>query len=314
MEKTFELFDFSKLQNRLVFSIELKLKTPLHIGGNDDGVSPTDMPILRLPEPDGRPYIPGSSLKGMLRSASERLYHLIEDTIQDPMALTVGENGQYTTSLCYLENGDCSVGKGPQDKTRNAEIIKNTLMNKSLSEKEKYKIIYRLVCPSCRTYGAGSMASKVRVHHVVLDDNTQVRDGIRIDRETGAVAPQAKFDYEYVEAGQTITLRIEGENMDQENEAILALALLQLKNNMLRLGGLQARGLGELQYVSGVVKRINYNHQNRKELLEMLLLDHDGLQATSQTDMENSQKEKGEFDSAITLECYLREALGGYLT
>ncbi|WP_445613476.1 type III CRISPR-associated RAMP protein Csx7 [Geobacillus sp. YF-1] len=241
--------NFSKLENKQIFTIGLKLKTPLHIGGGYDSDTDTDLPIIRTK--DGLPYIPGSSIKGVLRSTSEKLYHIIGDE-----------------AICFLEkNASCTI----KLKQEIANIIEK------YGEEEAYEEIYKRICPVCRTYGMGAIASKVYIPNVVLADQTMVRDGIQIDRETNVVSGTAKFDYEYVEAGQEFTLRIETENMTKENEKVLGLALLQLMKNYIRLGGLQARGLGELEYIFGHVKTMDFSPNNRKQALRMLLGEEDAF-------------------------------------
>ncbi|KIQ94509.1 CRISPR-associated RAMP protein, family [Anoxybacillus thermarum] len=255
---------FVRLEKKQVFTIHLRLKTPLHIGGGYDSNTDTDLPIVRTRE--GFPYIPGSSIKGMLRSASEKLYHIIDDT-----------------KVCFLEKNDSCTIKLKQ-------IIADTL--EKHSEEEAFQKIYQRICPICRTYGMGAIASKVYVPNVVLQDKTMVRDGIQIDREMNVVSGKAKFDYEYVEAGQTFTMRIEAENMTKENEKVLGVALLQLSKNYIRLGGLQARGLGELEYISGHVTIVDFSSNNHEKVLNMLL--------GEENDLEN-----------ISLECYLNDLFRG---
>jgi CRISPR/Cas system CSM-associated protein Csm3 (group 7 of RAMP superfamily) len=61
---------FEKLESRYRFLGELLAKTPVHIGSGKEETWGVDMPILLSPEEE--PYIPGSSLKGVVRSCAER--------------------------------------------------------------------------------------------------------------------------------------------------------------------------------------------------------------------------------------------------
>jgi CRISPR-associated protein Csm3 len=253
--------DFSKIESQTTFTITLKLVTPLHIGGNFDDDIKSDLPIIKTA--DDTPFIPGSSIKGVLRSASERLSHI------------------FGLNVCYLENGGC--GQNHKDDIKTAI--------ETLSDSQAYADIYGRVCPSCQTYGIGSISSKVKVNHVYLKNyKTMIRDGIMIDRETGTVKPTAKFDYEYIEADQTFTIEIEGNNLTDENKEVLALAFAQLKNGSLRFGGLQARGLGQVEYVEGSVREMSFSETNREDAINFLL---------------------GESDTSkvITLESFLEKAL-----
>src|SRR5579859_4317793 len=59
-----------ELRNRYVFHGKLAMTTGLHIGGGKATLSHTDSPVVLTPE--GLPFIPGSSLKGVLRSTIEK--------------------------------------------------------------------------------------------------------------------------------------------------------------------------------------------------------------------------------------------------
>src|SRR5260221_14714712 len=59
------------LRNRFLFSGKLVMQTALHIGGGRVTLSSSDSPVVLTPEQ--KPYIPGSSFKGALRSTVEKL-------------------------------------------------------------------------------------------------------------------------------------------------------------------------------------------------------------------------------------------------
>lgn len=65
--------DFPFLQEKLILPLRIELVTGLHVGGNDTGIAigGADKVVVRNPL-DGCPYLPGSSLKGKLRSLLER--------------------------------------------------------------------------------------------------------------------------------------------------------------------------------------------------------------------------------------------------
>src|SRR5690606_34359354 len=114
---------FSQITNRYNFYITLKTKAPLHISGNSDEIT-SDLPILKTA--DGRPYIPGSSIKGALRMASERFSHILEDGHK----------------VCFLTNGGCK----PQATKEIDELLK------SGEEEQAYQNIYENLCPLCQIF------------------------------------------------------------------------------------------------------------------------------------------------------------------
>lgn len=64
---------FKNLKTKLLIGGEIEMLTGLHIGGNDAGlgIGGADKLVVRNPR-DNRPYIPGSSIKGKIRSLLER--------------------------------------------------------------------------------------------------------------------------------------------------------------------------------------------------------------------------------------------------
>src|SRR5947207_13795144 len=60
-----------ELRNRYVFGGLLVMQTAFHIGGGRVTTSNSDSPVVLTP--DQKPFIPGSSFKGSLRSTVEKL-------------------------------------------------------------------------------------------------------------------------------------------------------------------------------------------------------------------------------------------------
>lgn len=62
-----------QLRGRIFLRFHITAKTGLHIGGSDEGISigGVDKTVIRNPL-NGRPYIPGSSLRGKMRSLMEK--------------------------------------------------------------------------------------------------------------------------------------------------------------------------------------------------------------------------------------------------
>lgn len=62
----------SRLIKKIKIEYKIKVLTGLHIGGSSENVEigGIDNPVIKLG--DGKPYIPGSSLKGKIRSLLEQ--------------------------------------------------------------------------------------------------------------------------------------------------------------------------------------------------------------------------------------------------
>jgi CRISPR-associated protein Csm3 len=92
-----------KLKGTIVLKYRIKLLSGLHIGGSKEifEIGGVDNPVLKLPVevqlpngtklPQGTPYIPGSSLKGKVRS-------ILEWSIKEPKGL----DGEIKTSVQYM--------------------------------------------------------------------------------------------------------------------------------------------------------------------------------------------------------------------
>ena len=93
-----------------------------------------------------------------------------------------------------------------------------------------------------------SLAGRIHVSDMpVLKDVKYVtRDGIKIDRNTGATEKRAKFDYDVVPAGTEFDLNIELENIENYHLDLIGLALNDiLKDNGDLFGGKTSRGIGK---------------------------------------------------------------------
>ncbi|MGQ9569605.1 MAG: RAMP superfamily CRISPR-associated protein [Thermodesulfovibrionales bacterium] len=124
---------------------------------------------LVIDETTGKFFIPGSSIKGPLRSQAERIIRFLgnKESACDP-----------TDS-----NGNCSA-KVKEIKKQNKEIDLSTI--KSCS------------CLICMTFGNGYLASKVFFTDAYdnAEQNTQFIDNVAIDRFTGGALEGAKFNTE----------------------------------------------------------------------------------------------------------------------
>lgn len=127
-------------------------------------------------------------------------------------------------------------------------------------------------CLVCQLFGdvnpqedadAGGNAARVLIYDAVLGpSDVQIRDGVGIDRVTGAAArrERIKFDLEVLPAGTVFKLRIEIDPKLKQNESalqLLAASLAEWEQGRGAVGGRVSRGLGAF--------RLN----------DVLFLDHD---------------------------------------
>ena len=216
------MFLHDVLRNRIECEGFLLMETALHIG-TGQGSPTTDAGVTR--DHQGRPFIPGSSLKGALRSAVERR--------AEWLGLT----------SCRLEPGypSClSTNRLAAEQWRN------------LSLGERRQNFDEELCDTCKLFGSTSFAAKVHMDDLpVVEDLEEiapslieVRDGVGIDRDSGTTAEGAKFDYEVVPSLTAFRFYLTAENLEPAQSALLGLGLLEMMNGAVPLGGKSTRGLG----------------------------------------------------------------------
>lgn len=215
----------SRFFNEAVLELRLRPRTPLLIKAGGEGeaaVDPTipDMSFVRTRQPGGGEtlYIPGSSLRGVLRAHAERLLRSVKpDAACDPLVREDREIGYGLRPAC------------------------------SFTDEVGGAIAYSRACHACRLFGATGLASRVRVSDLYPEEKPvcQRRYGVAIDRVTGAVA-QGPFDLETVTDGSfagVITLR----NFTLGQFGLLAATLLDVGDGLVPLGFGKSRGLGRVE-------------------------------------------------------------------
>ncbi len=198
---------FETLEKRIIFEGTIEAVTPLHIGSGrpEVEIGEVDMPILR--DPEGRPYIPGSSLKGRTRAEAERIARKEGMKVCNPPNVKemCGSRERKVKDFCitcriFGTAGDISVAS---------------------------KVRFRDAYPTKKV-------------ETLLE-----RTGIAIDREMGTVARGALYTTEAVPAGTTFGLEIVAENLAADELRLLLAALKSVEDSA--LGGSSTRGFGKVR-------------------------------------------------------------------
>ncbi len=220
-----------QLQGRVFLTFDIRAVTGLHIGGSFEGISigGVDKTVIRDPLTN-RPYIPGSSLRGKMRSLTEKYKGLEQNQ-------RVGQS--------YIH----SCGAGGNNETA----------------KDDY-----LECPVCQVYGVPgerpfATPTRLIARDVFMTDEsakgleeahtdlpfTEIKTEVSIDRVTSAANPR---QMERVPAGavfgpaQLVYSIYSGDNCDPQRdiehfrEVVTGLQLLEDDY----LGGLGSRGSGRV--------------------------------------------------------------------
>lgn len=97
-----------KLEKKIIIEGQIKLLTGMHIGASSIGleIGGTDKVVVRNPL-DGKPYIPGSSLKGKMRSLLEKVngkVNIAQEDVKDEKGVVVGK--KYKGEICQKPEED----------------------------------------------------------------------------------------------------------------------------------------------------------------------------------------------------------------
>ncbi len=209
-----------------VIDLELRVKSPLKVG--DAKQNPEyDLPLLRISvDGDSTPYIPGSSIKGVLRAfVEQRLRGL-------------------GIQVCDILNNRESCGGNKE----NSRAIQDA---QKKGNDNRVREILSTFCIACRIFGSPGYRGRVRFQdaypagptHVF----TSVRPGTGVDRLAGSVAKGALFTAEYVVPGSLFKTRLVCRGLAVHELALLLDSLLACNDGRLRIGGRTSVGFGKVR-------------------------------------------------------------------
>lgn len=237
---------FNTLKNRYVITGTLQLDGAMHLGSGL-GNERADALFARS---NGQFYLPGSSVRGALRSTIEKLATGIET---DPKLLPL--------ISCFLDKQSGSLCVSVAEKAKNAVKDwreKNRLTDAQILMKLEQ---HNYLCRVCRLFGSPFFASKVKIADCFptgpkkMPPDGTVRTGIGIDRDTGSVREGVLFEIEVLDDKPAFGFELIAENLEEPNDwGLLALGLAEMlrdpKLGQFHLGAKRAAGLGKCHLVS----------------------------------------------------------------
>jgi CRISPR-associated RAMP protein (TIGR02581 family) len=252
---------------RLVrFDLRLTTKTGLHVGaGKNPALVGSEMPVLR--DAAGRPLIPGSSLRGVIRAAIAALVDTLDLDSRRPVATL-----------------DVAASAFRREGWREFTERWN----------EQMGVVERLFGRIAQRSGDFSYASRLFISDLVPSDAVvvELRDGVAIDRETRTAAGGLKFDLEVVPAGTEFDGKVRLHDPEDYELGLVAQALSMLTEGLTRLGGKAARGLGLVEVGVGPVSEVT---------AESLLFGEDGGSGDGISEFESVVSRLGEPLKALAL-------------
>jgi CRISPR-associated protein Csm3 len=223
----------TKLIKKIEFQGKLVLKTGLHIGGTNSSmqIGGIDKSVIRNPITN-QPFIPGSSLKGKLRSLLEVSMGIIGPPVTD------------------------KVQNGPAKVNSPAELFGNALSDKEKDDYLKKGILAknlpsRVIVRDCELMGAVDSRSQKFITVKEFEARTEIpftegKTEVVIDRITSTATPR---QIERIPAGAVFTLSIILNIWEQDNNESLLMENLFKSFELLKddyLGGNGSRGYGQV--------------------------------------------------------------------
>jgi len=235
--------------NALHLQLQIRPKGPLLIKAGGISANPAlpDMQFVRTFHPDlgETVYIPGSSLKGVVRGFVEKALRTWNDQQSWRWACPTFEEKDKPP-----EEGNC-----PQ-RIKHTEKVEN----RSLSTAE----IYAYSCGACRIFGHTRLRGRLSFTDFfpVEDVRTEIRYGVAISRLTHAVA-HGPFEMEVAVSG-TFEGTLVLENFEIWQLGLLTTALEAINTGLLKVGFGKNRGFGEVEarIVEAQVEEVVTDYQN----------------------------------------------------
>lgn len=222
---------YSTFGNKFIIRGTIVAVDPIHIGAaSSDSLNPVEVDNSVLKDLKGNPVIPGSSLKGVVRSQFESILRLIGERVCD---------------IHDFHDKNC-ISKSKADNIKKQDI----------SRAEQAEKLYNDSCEVCRLFGGRYFAGKLHFKDCSYVGDTpckyENRDGVGIDRKTGAAKGTVKYDYEIIPKGTCFDFELIAENLDEKQIGYLDFIIKLLcgegiaDGDYLAVGGKTTRGLGRI--------------------------------------------------------------------
>ena len=208
----------SRLYNRVGLHITLSAQGPLIVRAAHPSENrlllDEQMVTTAYGDSHNAPYLPGSSIKGVIRSHFERIAASCGIQACDP----------FSSEACSLR--------------LNSETARR------LDEGSLYS---QLLCPACKVFGCSGMAGRFWVRDALPVEADppapQLRSTVAVDRFLGSARPGSQVDYEVV-VGGAFSTEMTLENFELWQLALVGMVLLDLDEGFVQLGGFRSKGHG----------------------------------------------------------------------
>ncbi len=223
---------FDKFENKYILKGVFVALDPIHIGSSaKNTLDPVDVDSAVLKDSRGYPVIPGSSVKGVVRSWFESVLRSAD------------------VYVCDVLDNNCHCTKKGESEIKKCNDLK-----------KKAEMAYEYSCEACRLFGGRELAGKLQFKDCYLIDEKpsfEFRDGVGIDRKTGAAKGTAKYDFEVISKDSEFSFYLAAENLDEKQKKYFDFIVEGLKSGELSVGGKTSRGLGRFMLKDAEIQVIN---------------------------------------------------------
>ena len=229
-----------KLVNEAYFTLRITTTGPLLIRSGRATISGPDMtPVLTFRNGQQEIFLPGSSLKGVFRSHSEKIVCSLKPHV-----------------VCYPFSGsekmEADLAQRQRDYRDSCGERFNQFAKKGFEERDllerRTDFVYDNSCPTCRLYGSTGFIGRIAIGDAYLSSRsiTEQRDGVGIDRLTGGASHGAKFELEVVSKDVSFETDIHLRNFEIWQLGMLFVVLQDLEDELIHIGSGRSRGLGKV--------------------------------------------------------------------
>lgn len=282
-----------RLVNEAVFPLTIKNLGPLLIksGYAEVSVSGCEMePVQTYRNGQLEPYIPGSSLKGVLRNHFEKIAHTLSNksgVVCDPF-YKPNITGEKNSTIACERYEEISCGnKFNLLKREKSGKYKNSDPIKPSNESE---YAYKNSCPACRLFGSTFFIGRFNIADGYLKAGSKAyvkkRDLVGIDRLTGGASHGAKFDLTAVCAGAEFETKIYLRNFECWQLGAVFILLEDMKDEHIRLGYGTTRGFGNItcKFDQASISKIGRVNEDQKVIAGLGKILGDGSYGTFEDD------------------------------
>ncbi len=215
-----------ELLRLVIVSGVLEASSPIHIGSGRVSAFGEYETLKVLIQGEEVPYIPATSIRGMIRSYTERILR----------AQGFRVCGGFGRGSCSSKH----IGE-----VRLSDIVQKLIVEgRGL---EALDLLWKELCLACKLFGAYGYEPKIITYDSLpISYRLGHRAMIAIDRGTGALAPGSVRTIEYIQPGSKFRFRLDLINLPNYLIGLIALVIMDINAGFVRIGAFRSKGFGVL--------------------------------------------------------------------